>query len=47
MIKLFAWERKMEEKLTEKREAELIYVRYRKLLDLLNGELKYVTRYQM
>ncbi|KAH8835448.1 hypothetical protein DL96DRAFT_1730898 [Flagelloscypha sp. PMI_526] len=42
MIKLFAWERKMEEKLTEKREAELIYVRYRKLLDLLNGELNFL-----
>jgi hypothetical protein len=40
MIKLFRWEKKMNEKVAEKREEELKYVWKRQLMDLINGTLK-------
>jgi len=40
MIKLFGWEKKMNEKVDEKREEELTWLWKRQLLDLLNGNLK-------
>lgn len=42
MIKLFGWENKMNEKVTDKRDKELIWVWRRQILDLINGNLKYV-----
>jgi hypothetical protein len=40
MIKLFGWEKKMDERVSEKREAELKWIWRRQLLDLLSGTLK-------
>ncbi|KAJ7462775.1 P-loop containing nucleoside triphosphate hydrolase protein [Mycena galericulata] len=42
MIKLFGWERQMNERVAEKREEELGWLWKRQMLDLLNGTLKYV-----
>lgn len=42
MIKLFGWERKMTEKVAEKREEELRWLWKRQILDLINGNLKCV-----
>jgi ABC-type bacteriocin/lantibiotic exporter with double-glycine peptidase domain len=42
MIKLFGWERQMNERVAEKREEELNWLWKRQMLDLLNGTLKYV-----
>jgi hypothetical protein len=42
MIKLFGWERQMNERVAEKREEELNWLWKRQMLDLLNGMLKYV-----
>jgi hypothetical protein len=41
MIKFFAWESKMEERIKEKRTEELGWIKKKKLMDLLNGMLKY------
>ena len=43
MIKLFGWEKKMDERIAEKRENELLYIWKRQILDLINGSLKYVN----
>ncbi len=42
MIKLFGWEKKMEEKIVEKREEELVWLWKRQVLDLINGNIKLV-----
>lgn len=42
MIKLFGWEPKIAERLAEKREHELQYVKIRQILNLLNGNIKWV-----
>ncbi|KAG6891082.1 hypothetical protein C0995_014172 [Termitomyces sp. Mi166 len=39
MIKLFGWEKKMEEKIAEKREKELVWIWKRQILDMINGNL--------
>lgn len=40
MIKMFGWEKKMDEKVSEKREAELKWIWRRQLLDLISATLK-------
>ena len=42
MIKLFCWEPKIAMRLTEKREQELKYIRVRQILNLINGNIKWV-----
>jgi uncharacterized membrane protein len=42
MIKLFGWEPKIAERLAEKREQELQYVKTRQILNLINGNIKWV-----
>lgn len=42
MIKLFAWEGRISERLREKREDELDWIRKWRLLNLINMNLKYV-----
>ncbi|KAJ7456632.1 hypothetical protein FB451DRAFT_1048362 [Mycena latifolia] len=42
MIKLFGWERQMNERVAEKRDEELNWIWKRQMLDLLNGTLKYI-----
>ncbi|KAG6808744.1 hypothetical protein H0H92_003040, partial [Tricholoma furcatifolium] len=39
MIKLFGWEKKMEENIAEKREKELVWIWKRQILDLINGNV--------
>ncbi|KAK0478556.1 hypothetical protein IW261DRAFT_1551827 [Armillaria novae-zelandiae] len=39
MIKLFGWEKKMDDKIAEKRDEELVWIKKRKMLDLLNGTI--------
>ncbi|EKM83611.1 hypothetical protein AGABI1DRAFT_66408 [Agaricus bisporus var. burnettii JB137-S8] len=39
MIKLFGWESKMQDRISEKREDELVWLWKRELLDLVNGNL--------
>ena len=40
MVKLFGWERKMAGRMSNKREEELVWVKWRLLLDLLNSVVK-------
>jgi len=40
MIKLFGWEPKIAERLGEKREQELQYIKVRQILNLINGNIK-------
>ena len=47
MIKLFGWERKMDERISQKREDELHYVWKRQVVGLVNGFLKYGFSYQV
>ncbi|KAJ8084456.1 hypothetical protein PM082_003226 [Marasmius tenuissimus] len=42
MIKLFGWEKKMESRIGVKREDELVWIKKRQYLDLLNGTIKWV-----
>ena len=42
MIKLFGWEPQVAAQMSEKREEELEFVKKNKLLDLVNGNVKYV-----
>jgi hypothetical protein len=42
MIKLFGWEPKIAERLAEKREQELQYIKIRQILNLINGNIKWV-----
>ncbi|KAH7918842.1 hypothetical protein BV22DRAFT_1100095, partial [Leucogyrophana mollusca] len=41
MIKLFGWESKMDKKITEKREEELIWTWKQRILELVNGNLNF------
>ena len=41
MIKLFGWEPKVTDQLAKKREDELKYIRKYKILELVNGNVKY------
>jgi hypothetical protein len=43
MIKLFGWGAKLNERIADKREEELKWLWKRQLLDLLNGNIKYVS----
>lgn len=43
MIKLFGWERKMNEKVADMREQELVWLWKRQIVDLINGNIKYVS----
>ena len=40
MVKLFGWEKKMDEKIAQKREEELYYQKKRLFLEILNGMVK-------
>jgi hypothetical protein len=40
MIKLFGWEKKMDERIREKRQEELKVLWKREMLDLTNGNIK-------
>ncbi|KAI3622081.1 atp-binding cassette transporter [Moniliophthora roreri] len=42
MIKLFGWERKMESRISDKREEELVWIKRKQYLELLNGTINYV-----
>ena len=42
MIKMFGWEPKIAERLAEKREQELQYIKIRQILNLINGNIKWV-----
>ena len=42
MIKLFGWEPKVTDQLAKKREDELRFIRKYKILELVNGNVKYV-----
>ncbi|KAK0458994.1 uncharacterized protein EV420DRAFT_1541764 [Desarmillaria tabescens] len=42
MVKLFGWERKMNERISSKREEELVWIRRRQLLDLLSGLINFL-----
>lgn len=43
MVKLFGWENKMKVKISEKRDEELVWLRKRLILDLINSNLKQVA----
>ena len=43
MIKLFGWEPKVREEISDKREEELVWIKKRMILDLINGSTKWVT----
>ena len=43
MIKMFGWEPKIAERLAEKREQELQYIKIRQILNLINGNIKWVS----
>lgn len=40
MVKLFGWENKMKDRISEKRDEELVWLRKRQILDLINNNLK-------
>ena len=40
MVKLFGWESKLNEKISQKREDELTWIRKRQFLELLNANIK-------
>ncbi|PBK89813.1 ATP-binding cassette transporter [Armillaria gallica] len=42
MVKLFGWERKMEERIAKKRDEELVWIRRKQLLDLLSGIINFL-----
>ncbi|RDB25958.1 ATP-binding cassette transporter abc4 [Hypsizygus marmoreus] len=42
MVKVFAWERDVKRNVAEKRQEELVLVRCRQLLDLINNNIKYL-----
>lgn len=43
MIKLFGWEPRMNNEISEKRDEELRVIKKRQLLELLNNNIKYVV----
>jgi hypothetical protein len=40
MVKLFGWERKMEERVYEKRQEELVWIKKRQIIEVLNSVIK-------
>ncbi|KAK7058408.1 hypothetical protein VNI00_002042 [Paramarasmius palmivorus] len=44
MIKLFGWEAKMESRIADKREEELVWIKRKQYLELLNGTVKVFPR---
>ncbi|KAF9007748.1 P-loop containing nucleoside triphosphate hydrolase protein [Hymenopellis radicata] len=42
MVKLFGWETRMDERITSKREDEMVWIKYRQLLDLLNEIVNFI-----
>ena len=40
MIKLFGWEKKMEERIYEKRQEELVWIKKRQIIEVLNAIVK-------
>ena len=40
MVKLFGWEKKMAQRLFEKREEELVWIKRRKLVQIYNAVIK-------
>ncbi|KAF8832671.1 hypothetical protein HHX47_DHR1001791 [Lentinula edodes] len=42
MIKLFGWESKMESRIAEKRDEELVWIRRRQILEMINGIITYI-----
>ncbi|TBU23091.1 hypothetical protein BD311DRAFT_811015 [Dichomitus squalens] len=42
MIKLFGWEARVADRLADKREGELLYIRKYKLLELINGNINFM-----
>ena len=40
MIKLFGWEKKMEERIYEKRQEELVWIKKRQIIEVSNGIIK-------
>jgi hypothetical protein len=47
MIKLFGWEKKMEEKVYEKRQEELVWIKKRQLVEMLSAVVKYVSLFSV
>ncbi|KAJ3890944.1 hypothetical protein GG344DRAFT_77404 [Lentinula edodes] len=43
MIKLFGWESKMESRIAEKRDEELVWIRRRQILEMINGIITYIS----
>ncbi|KAK0452213.1 hypothetical protein EV421DRAFT_1888046 [Armillaria borealis] len=43
MVKLFGWERKMEERIARKRDEELLWIRRKQLLNLLSGIINFLV----
>jgi len=41
MIKLFGWESKIDKRISEKREVELVWTWKTKILELINNNVKY------
>ncbi|KAF9001810.1 hypothetical protein BDZ89DRAFT_1146638 [Hymenopellis radicata] len=42
MVKLFGWETRMDQRITSKREDEMVWIKYRQLLDLLNEIVNFI-----
>ncbi|KAG6919579.1 hypothetical protein DXG01_004242 [Tephrocybe rancida] len=47
MIKLFGWEKKMDEKIAEKRDKELVWIWKRQILDMINGNINSMAVFDM
>lgn len=45
MIKLFGWEPKVKQEIDEKRSEELVWIKRRQYLDIINGCVKFVTNF--
>ena len=43
MIKLFGWEPRVAQRLADKRESELVFIRKYKILELINNNIKFVS----
>jgi hypothetical protein len=39
MVKLFGWENKMKDRISDKRDVELVWLRKRQILDIINNNL--------
>lgn len=47
MVKLFGWEKKLNARIADKREEELVWIKKKQLLELLMGSLKCVPRFAL